>query len=292
MTVRTLHVTWPAWSPWHSPRRPGWSASPRHPRRQHCARARASTWWSTSTASAVECRRVATRAARARRPARCSRPPASRSHMPSDSRASCAASRTSRSNDPCVNTAPANAYWGLYWSDGKSGKWNYSSTGVGGLKVPTAASSRSPGRTAVANDPPRRRARNRSRPRHEVPDQVADQGPTEGLRRRRREWRRHQGDQGRRARRSRPRARHEGAAPSQAKATADTPTRPRSRSPKPSASARRAPARPPVATTLASRRTPRQLTTPRPRPRVRRRPTATSRPRRNRAVFPPGSRSA
>ena len=42
----------------------------------------------------------------------------------------------SPSNDPCVNTSPANAYWGLYWSDGKSGRWNYSSSGVGGVSVP------------------------------------------------------------------------------------------------------------------------------------------------------------
>lgn len=39
-------------------------------------------------------------------------------------------------NDPCVNASPANAYWGLFWSDGKSGTWNYSSLGVGSLKVP------------------------------------------------------------------------------------------------------------------------------------------------------------
>jgi hypothetical protein len=39
-------------------------------------------------------------------------------------------------SDPCVNTSPANAYWGLYWSDGKSGKWSYSSSGVGGVSVP------------------------------------------------------------------------------------------------------------------------------------------------------------
>jgi len=36
----------------------------------------------------------------------------------------------------CVNASPTNAYWGLYWSDGKSGKWTYSSSGVGGTSVP------------------------------------------------------------------------------------------------------------------------------------------------------------
>jgi hypothetical protein len=40
------------------------------------------------------------------------------------------------SSDPCVNASPANAYWGLYWSDGTSGRWTYSSSGIGSLKVP------------------------------------------------------------------------------------------------------------------------------------------------------------
>jgi hypothetical protein len=39
-------------------------------------------------------------------------------------------------SDPCVNASPANAYWGLYWSDGRSGKWTYSTAGVGGVSVP------------------------------------------------------------------------------------------------------------------------------------------------------------
>lgn len=39
-------------------------------------------------------------------------------------------------DDPCVNTPPADAYWSLWWSDGKSGKWSYSSQGPGSLKVP------------------------------------------------------------------------------------------------------------------------------------------------------------
>jgi len=29
------------------------------------------------------------------------------------------------------------SYWGLYWSDGKSGRWTYATSGVDGLKVPT-----------------------------------------------------------------------------------------------------------------------------------------------------------
>lgn len=39
-------------------------------------------------------------------------------------------------SDKCVNASPANAYWGLFHSDGKSGKWSYANLGVGGLKVP------------------------------------------------------------------------------------------------------------------------------------------------------------
>ncbi|MBO0845783.1 MAG: hypothetical protein J2P22_10235, partial [Nocardioides sp.] len=42
----------------------------------------------------------------------------------------------SPSSDPCVNTPPSNAYWSVWWSDGKSGTWTYSSSGVGSLKVP------------------------------------------------------------------------------------------------------------------------------------------------------------
>jgi hypothetical protein len=41
-------------------------------------------------------------------------------------------------SDPCVNTSPSDAYWGLYWSDGTSG-WKYSSLGVGSLTVPAGA---------------------------------------------------------------------------------------------------------------------------------------------------------
>lgn len=36
----------------------------------------------------------------------------------------------------CVNAPPANKYWGLFWSDGKTGAWKYSSLGVGALNVP------------------------------------------------------------------------------------------------------------------------------------------------------------
>lgn len=39
-------------------------------------------------------------------------------------------------DDPCVNTPPADAYWGLWWSDGTSGSWNYATVGAGSLHVP------------------------------------------------------------------------------------------------------------------------------------------------------------
>ena len=42
--------------------------------------------------------------------------------------------------DPCVNTPPTDAYWGLWWSDGKSGSWTYSSQGVDALRVPEGGS--------------------------------------------------------------------------------------------------------------------------------------------------------
>jgi hypothetical protein len=39
-------------------------------------------------------------------------------------------------DDPCVNTPPSDAYWGLWWSDGESGRWTYSSLGAGSLTIP------------------------------------------------------------------------------------------------------------------------------------------------------------
>lgn len=40
------------------------------------------------------------------------------------------------SDEPCVDTPPATAYWGLWWSDGKTGTWTFSSYGVSSLKIP------------------------------------------------------------------------------------------------------------------------------------------------------------
>jgi hypothetical protein len=39
-------------------------------------------------------------------------------------------------SDPCVNTSPADAFWGLWWSDGDASSWSYSSLGAGSLKIP------------------------------------------------------------------------------------------------------------------------------------------------------------
>ncbi len=39
-------------------------------------------------------------------------------------------------DNPCVRTPPATAYWSLWWSDGESGSWVYSTRGVGVLDVP------------------------------------------------------------------------------------------------------------------------------------------------------------
>ena len=58
----------------------------------------------------------------------------------SASPASCAGSTARRQTVPCVSTPPANAYWGLYWSNGTSGSWSYSSLGVGSLTVPAGGS--------------------------------------------------------------------------------------------------------------------------------------------------------
>jgi hypothetical protein len=43
-------------------------------------------------------------------------------------------------SDPCINTSPSNAYWGVWWSDGKKGKWTYSTLGVGSLTIPAGGS--------------------------------------------------------------------------------------------------------------------------------------------------------
>ena len=54
--------------------------------------------------------------------------------VPADLRAAAAGLRVqgrrgARASASCGNTPPADAYWGLFWSDGKSGTWTYSSVG-------------------------------------------------------------------------------------------------------------------------------------------------------------------
>ena len=79
----------------------------------------------------------------------------------------------------CVNASPTNAYWGLYWSDGKSGEWTYSSSGVGGTSVPKAASWRSRGRTAGVPTRPEPRLCTASRHRPpSAPSKTATKAPT------------------------------------------------------------------------------------------------------------------
>lgn len=42
----------------------------------------------------------------------------------------------SPASDPCVNASPPNAYWALFWANGKGGGWVYASSGASGLSVP------------------------------------------------------------------------------------------------------------------------------------------------------------
>ncbi|QCC76844.1 hypothetical protein [Nocardioides daphniae] len=42
-------------------------------------------------------------------------------------------------SDPCVDAAPPDAYWSLWWADGKGGSWVYASLGVDALKIPDGA---------------------------------------------------------------------------------------------------------------------------------------------------------
>jgi hypothetical protein len=66
-------------------------------------------------------------------------------------------------NANCAIMPPANAYWGLYWSDGTSGHWVYSTVSVDALKVPSggfvafawqsSSSQRAPGATPLNAQP-------------------------------------------------------------------------------------------------------------------------------------------
>ena len=48
--------------------------------------------------------------------------------------------RPDSSQETCAQTPPADAYWGLFWSDGSDGTWTYASVGVAGLRVPEGGS--------------------------------------------------------------------------------------------------------------------------------------------------------
>ena len=53
----------------------------------------------------------------------------------------------------CATMPPANAYWGLFWSDGHGG-WTYSSEGVDNLNVPEGGSVGMAWQDGGTNDPP------------------------------------------------------------------------------------------------------------------------------------------
>lgn len=62
--------------------------------------------------------------------------------------------KPSPSQEACANTPPANAYWGLFWSDGKSGRWTYATTGVNGLEVPNGGFVAFSWQGSESKDPP------------------------------------------------------------------------------------------------------------------------------------------
>ena len=82
-------------------------------------------------------------------------------------------------SDPCVNTPPADAYWGLWWSDGEGGTWRYPRLGVTGLQVPDGGRGRASrgSRAATASHARRRRPRPRGARADHVRHQHADQDP-------------------------------------------------------------------------------------------------------------------
>ena len=96
----------------------------------------ASPWSSTSTSSVAGPSRPVTPAAAGRPRAARSPTSVTSSHPCSARPASSAGSTALPADDPCVNTPPADAYWSLWWSDGKSGHWTYSSTGAWSLQIP------------------------------------------------------------------------------------------------------------------------------------------------------------
>ena len=81
-------------------------------------------------------------------------------------------------DDPCVNTPPADAYWGLWWSDGESGKWSYSSLAAGSLTVPAGGYVAMVWDGSSGDVRPHDRAPRRIRRRRPTPTEaLADPGP-------------------------------------------------------------------------------------------------------------------
>ena len=48
----------------------------------------------------------------------------------------CRVKSAPRGTDVCTQTAPADAYWGLFWAKRGARSWTYATSGVGGLRVP------------------------------------------------------------------------------------------------------------------------------------------------------------
>lgn len=84
----------------------------------------------------------------------------------------------------CARTPPADAYWSLWWSDGKSGKWKYASLGVASLKVPAGGYVALSWQKGNAEVPPRpiptahRATSPTSHPTTASPSSHPTQGPT------------------------------------------------------------------------------------------------------------------
>jgi hypothetical protein len=79
----------------------------------------------------------------------------------------------SPSSDPCITTSPADAYWSLWWSDGKSGTWSFSAEGIGSLTVPEG------GYVALSWQGGNRKAPPRLAPRaHRAPSPPPSASPT------------------------------------------------------------------------------------------------------------------
>ena len=78
-----------------------------------------------------------------------------------------------------MNASPTNAYWGLYWSDGKSGKWTYSSSGVGGTSVPNGGFLAFSWQNGGSADPPGAAPVNsKPAPATKAPTKTATKAPT------------------------------------------------------------------------------------------------------------------